>query len=39
MLKILLENVFPLNPGRENIFNRINIYYEIISLKGNKKEV
>lgn len=39
MPKNLLENVFPLNHGRENIFNCINIYCEIISLKGNKKEV
>lgn len=37
MLKNLLENVVPLNHGRENIFNCINIYCEIISWKGNKK--
>lgn len=37
MLKNLLENVFPLNQGRENNFNCINIHCEVISLKGNKK--
>lgn len=37
MLKNLLENVFRLNQGRENNFNCINIYCEVISLKGNKK--
>lgn len=38
MLKNLLENVFPLNHGVENNFICINIYCEIISLTGNKKE-
>jgi len=38
MLKNLPENVFPLNHGGENNFICINIYCEIISLTGNKKE-
>lgn len=38
MLKNLLQNVFPLNHRVENNFICINIYCEIISLTGNKKE-